>query len=201
MFNISTVRAGILAFYVITGFFAFIEHLNPAACEGFVLWFGRFAGALVGFGLVVQGLSELRPGEINAELEGRPEEPVWRVLNKIFFFYGLLMGPYRVYQGEVWDGLLLLCYPAWHGLLRLELRHRAIDDGSRRLPTPAYWLLWASALTLLVSFFLMMVLPQGGPKFVYGDSYYRLFPFLSLVALPFVIIGALITGGRVLPRD
>lgn len=200
MFRISTVRAGILAFYAISGFFAFIENLDPSAAEGLILWFGRFAGALIGFGLVLSGLSELGSGEIREELEGRPGEPWWRLFNKALVLYAVLGGAYRLYRHDYWDGAMLFCYPAWLGILRLELRKRAIEDGSRKLPGALYLPLWLSAATLAVSFALTMLLPQGGPAFTFGRDYYRLFPFLTLVSVPFVIIGAILTGGRLLNK-
>ncbi len=41
----------------------------------------------------------------------------------------------------------------------------------------------------------MMLLPDGGPGFLWHGEAYRIFPLLTMTGIPFIIIGAIGSGG------
>ncbi len=196
-FNVSTARGGVLVFYATTAVFGFAASLaGDTTYESVLLWMGRGFGGFMGFALVLIGLQELHGDEIEEELNGRPDEPVWRVVNKILAWGSPLAAIWHFRSGNIWDGLLYLCYPAWLILLRLEARRRRIVSG-RRGP-PLFWraLFYLALVACGVSFLVTVALPDGGPKFLWDGEVYRFFPLLTMLSIPFIIIGAVGCGGR-----
>ncbi len=195
--NVSTARGGILVFYAITGVFSFASSLAAdSTYESVLLWMGRGFGGFMGFALVLTGLQGLHSDEIEEELNGRPDEPVWRVVNRILAWGSPLVAIWYFRSGNIWDGLFYLCYPAWLILLRLEVRRRRIVSDRRR--PPLFWraLFYLALVSCAVSLFITAVLPDGGPKFLWDGEVYRFFPFLVMASIPFIIIGAIGCGGR-----
>ena len=195
--NISTVRAGVLVFYITSGAGAFLGgRAGEAAEQAVLLWMGRGMGALIGFGLVLTGLSELSREDINGELRGRPGEPLWAAVNRLLAWASPPAAGWHFYRGDIWDGLMMLCYPAWLVLLRLESRRRDIEEGSRRVLLPWRLLVYFSLASCALFFSLTMVLPYGGPAFLWDGEAYRLYPLLAMLSIPAIIIGAIGCGGK-----
>lgn len=196
-FNVSTARAGVLVFYASMSLFGLASSLaGDPTYEAVLLWMGRGFGFFMGGALVLVGLQELHGAEIEEELNGRPDEPAWRVVNRVLAWGSPLVSAWQFYSGNIWEGFMYLGYPAWLILLRLEARRRLIVAGSRK--PPVFWrsLLYLSAAACAVSFALTVVLPHGGPKFLWDGEVYRFFPFLTMASIPFIIIGAVGCGGK-----
>jgi hypothetical protein len=196
--NVSTARGGVLVFYAMTAIFGLASWLVPdPTYKSVLLWMGRGFGLFMGGALVIVGLQDLHGAEIEEELNGRPDEPVWRAVNRALAWGSPLVSAWQFYSGNVWEGFMYLGYPAWLILLRLEARRRRIVAGRAR--TSFFWraLLYLSAAACAVSFALTVVLPHGGPKFLWDGEVYRFFPFLTMASIPFIIAGAVGCGGRV----
>lgn len=197
-FNVSTARGGVLVFYAMTAIFGLASWLVPdPTYKSVLLWMGRGFGGGMGLMLILVGLQDLHGDEIEDELNGRPDEPVWRVVNRVLAWGSPLVSAWQFYSGNVWEGFMYLGYPSWLILLRLEARRRRIVSGRRR--PPLFWraLFFLSLISCGVSFVLTVVLPYGGPKFLWDGEVYRCFPFLTMVSVPLAIIGAVGCGGKV----
>lgn len=196
-FNVGTTRGGVLVFYATTAIFGFAAWLaGDPTYESVLLWMGRGFGLFMGGALVLVGLHELRGEEIEAELNGRPDESVWRVVNMILAWGSPLVSAWQFHSGNAWEGFMYLGYPSWLILLRLEARRRLMVSGRRK--APFFWraLVYLSAAACALSFFLTVVLPYGGPQFLWDGEAYRFFPMLTMLAIPFIIIGAVGCGGK-----
>lgn len=134
--NISTIRSGVMTFYILTGIFTFAggQITDPSNRDTFI-WLGRLMAAAGALPLILMGVSELSRRELREELNGRPGEEFWTFINKMLAWGSPGVAAWHFYRGNTWDGLMMLSYPAWLILLWAAARRRnrkgAIGDAAQ----------------------------------------------------------------------